>query len=370
MTNTVTDVIYLAGCAVNDTVPEKARVAGMDLNAVYSFASRHMITSAVAFALESAGVKDERSGKAIASALRRTVLFEKEWGEIKSKLEQAGIWYMPLKGAVLKNIYPKYGMREFADHDILFDASRALDVKQIMEALGYTADSFGYDNNDAYFKAPLFNFEMHRMLLSLSSEDRLFEYYTGVEDRLVKENGYERRFTPEDFYLFFLVHEYKHYANEGTGLRSLLDTYVYLSKVPLDMAYIAAELDKLGLVEFEKNNRSLSIHLFGGEELTEAEQEMLDYIVSSGTYGTIANRIQNNMKKRGGSKIRYLLNRLYIPVSKKNREYAIYAYRYPLFYKYRIMLPFLPFYRIIQAIKHGRFRTEVKAIQDFHTRKG
>ena len=32
-----------------------------------------------------------------------------------------------------------------------------------------------------------------------------------------------------------IVHEYKHYSGGGTGLRSLLDTYVYLRKVPLDM---------------------------------------------------------------------------------------------------------------------------------------
>ena len=69
MSNTAMDVIYLASCAVNDTVPEKVRVEQMDLEAVYALGSRHMITAAVAFALETAGFKDKRSGSAIAAAI-------------------------------------------------------------------------------------------------------------------------------------------------------------------------------------------------------------------------------------------------------------------------------------------------------------
>ena len=39
-------------------------------------------------------------------------------------------------------------MREFADHDILIDASRAEDVRAVMEGLGFTAGHFGTGNHD------------------------------------------------------------------------------------------------------------------------------------------------------------------------------------------------------------------------------
>ena len=362
MSNTAMDVIYLASCAVNDTVPEKVRVEQMDLEAVYALGSRHMITATVAFALETAGFKDKRSGSAIAAAMRKTALFDQTWGDIKKKLEQAGIWYMPLKGAVLKGLYPKYGMREFADHDILFDASRADDVKTIMEELDFKSARYGSSNHDCYYKRPCLNFEMHRALFGPGHEEKLFEYYKDVGSRLVRGAGYERKFTLEDFYLYFLSHEYKHYEGSGTGLRSLLDTYVYLSKTSFDMNYVQAETEKLGIREFEEKNRSLSQHLFSGEKLTEADQEMLDYILSSGTYGTITHRVENKMRKNGWSKIRYALDRFFVPVSKRNKDYAAYAGAYPLFYKHKILLPLLPFYRTLRAMKAGRFETEAQAI--------
>lgn len=364
MNSIANDVIYLASCAANGTIPDKARVESMDLPAVYNLASRHMITAVVAFALESAGYKDKQSSNAIAAAMRKNAIFDQEWSAIRAQLEQAGIWHMPLKGAALKDLYPKYGMREFADHDILFDATRADDVKSIMVNMGYKAEHFGTGNHDCYYKLPCLNFEMHRALFGPGHEEKLYEYYKGIENKLIKGTGYERSFTPEDCYLYFLSHEYKHYSGGGTGLRSLLDTFVYLSKTKLNMDYVAAEAEELGIRDFEVKNRSLSLHLFSGVELTEADWEMLEYILSSGTYGTITHQVENKMRKKGWSKIQYALNRFSVPVSKKNKDYNNFAGQYPFFYKYRILLPILPFYRTFRAMKGGRFGAEAKAIRD------
>ena len=221
------DVIYLVSCAVNDRIPDTGRIAAMDLAAVCAFASRHMIAAAAAMALQSAGCREKCFRQTAAAAQRKAVIFQKTLEDVKKGLEEAGIWYMPLKGAVLKDLYPKYGMREFADHDILFDASRAEDVKAIMEGLGFTAKRFGISYHDSYCRNPCLNFEMHRSLFSLGTDEKLYAYYQHVEDRLIS-NGYEKRFTPEDFYVYMTAHEYKHYSSGGTGLRSLTDTYVYL----------------------------------------------------------------------------------------------------------------------------------------------
>lgn len=359
---TARDAIYLAACAVNGTVPEADRVRTMDLDAVYALAARHLIGAVIAYALESAGVRDSRSAAAIASAMRKTALFERAWNDIKSQMEARGIWYMPLKGAVLKSYYPKYGMREFADHDILFDATRAGDVRAVMEGLGFTTERFGTSNHDIYHKPPVLNFEMHSALFGPSHDEKLYEYYRNVEDRLLGE-GCEKRFSPEDFYLYFLAHEYKHYSGGGTGLRSLLDTYILLNRAPLNMNYVAAEAERLGIAEFEQQNRALALRLLGGEALSEADGEMLDYMLSSGTYGTINHRVENRMRKHGWGKLRYMLVRFSVPVSKKNRSYAAFAGMYPLFYKHKLLLPLLPFYRTFRAMRAGRFKREAQAIR-------
>lgn len=136
---------------------------------------------------------------------------------------------------------------------------------------------------------------MHKYLFSPGVGNGIYEYFTDVESRLGGERP-EKHFTPEDFYLYILAHEYKHYSKGGTGLRSLLDVYVFLKAEDPDWAYVVAEAERLGLVEFEKKNRSLALHLFAGEELTAQDQDMLDYILGSGVYGNVSNSVNNSMR--------------------------------------------------------------------------
>ena len=161
-----------------------------------------------------------------------------------------------------------------------------------------------------------------------------------------------------------IAHEYKHYTVSGTGLRSLLDTYVYLQKIKLNMDYVIAEAGKLDMAEFEASNRSLAQHLFSGENLTESDKEMLEYILSSGAYGTMKQRVANAMNNRRYGKVRYALGRFFVPLSKKNNEYVSFARMYPFFYKHKIFLPLLPFCRTFRALKSGMLKAEMRAIKN------
>ena len=356
------DLIYLIACAVNGVKPDPNRVTSMDLDSIYTLASRHMLAAAVAPALKAAGIQDKRFAKALEHSVLKSSTMDMEMDALFAELDAAGIWHMPLKGTVLQHLYPVYGMRQMSDHDILFDADRVDDVKAIMEGLGFSTEHFGTSNHDIYHKEPVSNFEMHRALFALSINEKLYEYYKDVGKRLLGER-YEKHLSPEDFYLYVTAHEYKHYSISGTGLRSVLDTYVYLKKTKLDMDYVVAEAEKLGMAEFEAHNRSLALHLFSGEELTEADKEMLDYILSSGVYGTLNHRVENNIRKLGGGKIRYALNRFFVPISRKNKNYEKFAGFYPFFYKHRFLLPILPFYRVLRGLKNGKMTRELKALK-------
>lgn len=125
-----------------------------------------------------------------------------------------------------------------------------------------------------------------------------------------------------------------------------------------------AEAEKLGMAEFEAQNRSLAQQLFSGGELTEANREMLDYILSSGVYGTLVHRLEKKIAKTRCGKIGNALNRFFVPVSKKNKDYAGYAKQYPFFYQHRVFLPILPFYRTFCSVKSGRFKSEAEAIKN------
>ena len=112
-----------------------------------------------------------------------------------------------------------------------------------------------------------------------------------------------------------IAHEYKHYNLGGTGLRSLLDTYVFLLSNDLDMKYVGAETEKLGITTYDRVNRRLAQKLFSkdGRQLTEEEEKMLDYIISSGTYGTFEHVIRNT-----GGRFKYFIRRIFGPIGKND----------------------------------------------------
>ena len=356
------DLIYLLSCAVKQEAPDPKRVAAMDLDALFALASRHMLAATAAPALKAAGVQDRRFAKALEHAILKNSTMDMEMETLFAELDKGGIWHMPLKGIVLQHLYPLYGMRQMSDHDFLIDATRMTDVRTIMEAQGFQVKSHDATHHDVYCKEPVSNFQMHRRLFDQIEGKKLFSYYEDVQSRL-RSDGYEKHFSPEDFYLYLIAHEYRHYRCAGTGLRSLLDTYVYLQKEKLDMAYVTAEAEKLGIAEFEAANRSLALHLFSGEALTAAEREMLDYFLDSGVYGSLTHKAKNKMARHGYGKIRYALHRFLVPVRKKNPFYAAYAGVYPQFYRHRILLPLLPFYRTFRAIKSGSLKAEAEAIK-------
>ncbi len=347
------DTIYLAGCAVNGTVPDRKRLEGADLAQIYRTSSRHMLVSAVASALESAGVRNDEFAQAKNRAIRRALVMTREKDDILPELEKQGIWYMPLKGAVIKDLYPAPGMREFSDIDILFDAERNDDVRKIMEEKGFTLE-ISSPSQDAFEKPPISCIEMHRGLFAEGDGQLFYRYYRDIRSRLIKDEGneYGYHFSLEDFYVFLIAHEYKHYQDAGTGLRNLLDIYLYEKHYgdTLNRDYIAAETEKLGLSAFERESRDLALKLFREEELSPEEQEMLEYMIDSGVYGTAAHSRENFQKRYSElslfGKLRYKLKLLRYPVSRNNPGYEDFAAAYPLFYRHRALLPLLFFYRI------------------------
>ena len=350
-------VIYLCTCSINGIVPEKGKIEGMNLQEVYQFASFHMLSAMVAMALESAGFKDRNSIAALTNSLKNNSLFDLNRKAIVDRLEQKGIWYMPLKGAVLKDFYPKYGMREMSDNDILIDPGRSSEVKCVMEELGFEALSFGIGNHDVYYKEPSLGFEMHKELFEGLFFDRFSSYYQNVKDRLVKDEGnrFGYHFSPEDLYVYLIAHEYKHYSGGGTGLRSLLDTYVCLKALSLDTAYIGQEAEKLGIRDFEERNRLLALHVFGESGPSAEEQELLEEICSSGAHGTVAHRVEKQIKEKG--RWRYFLSRLTLPREEMRRHYPILKKApvlYPVFWGYRLIHGF--FY------KRDRFLYQLKTV--------
>ena len=324
------DVIYLLSCAVNSITPDIERLRNMDFDNIYLLAKQHTVRVAVCIAIERAGINHEKFHDAMKKAVRKNIFFDIEWKNIMAEFENQDIWYMPIKGAVLKNIYPENGMREMADYDVLYDINKQQAVKKIM------LESVGKSNHDIYHKQPVLNFELHTSLFGEHHTPKLYNYYSDFSKYLIKDigNNFGYHLSDEDFYIYMTAHEWKHYSKSGTGIRSLLDCYVYLmhNGDSLDWSYIEEQMKQLGISDFEEKRRELALKVFSSvtiPDLNDSETEMLLYYLTAGTYGTFENRLKKELQER--SKTGYILGNMF-PRMKYMRSSVEFVDHYPALY--------------------------------------
>ena len=152
------DMLYLLSCGVNKTKPqqnilEQYKSDDRKRMLLYRFSKHHFVEALTGTVLKQAGVPlPDPWEKDMAKAVRKVILFDAERARILSFMEQRGIWYLPLKGIILKEFYPSVGMRQMSDNDILFDEAFAEQVREYMVSLGYEVISFGEGNHDVYEK--------------------------------------------------------------------------------------------------------------------------------------------------------------------------------------------------------------------------
>lgn len=372
VTKTSEQMLYLMACALQDVSAQEEFLADVDLQQLFITARNHSVAAMVCMALEKTAIfagADEAVKKhwreAKNKAIRKNMLLDAERAAIVKQLESAGIWHMPLKGSILKDWYPKPGMREMADNDILFDPSERKRVREIFRSRGYKIVSFGKGNHDEYEKPPIYNFEMHVSLFHETYQE-LAGQYGNVKEKLLPVDGTvcQFAFTPEDFYVFVLAHAYKHYSGSGTGVRTLADFYVmnrHLGGI-MNRDEVEQKLTRLGIAEYEQRSRVLAEKLFSGArplpemELNTDEKEMLRFYCDATAYGTIDNQIQNRLQKLQGNaegitlrtKLKYCCARLF-----PGREFC--KYYYPVVYHHLWMLPFFWVWRIAgKGISHRK----------------
>lgn len=347
---------------------------------IYYIAKKHNLVSIMAQAMEKLGFESDsdiwkRWLKEKNQLIYKSVLMDVEREAIQDFFEKNNIWYMLLKGMVIRKYYPAPELREMADNDILFDNKYSKEVYEFMTARGYKSDDYNKGYHDEYLKPPAYNFEMHRQLVSSKERPKWYEYYKDVKSILIKDTNENREtaansesnntsnqfyFSDNDFYVYFIVHTYKHFLNSGMGLRTVLDVYLYVSNLQekLDFDYIEEQLKKLDAYDFEQTFRSLAFKMFGenakegnaaADELQDSfddkEHDMLSYILDAGTYGNLENSVAHKMgytkgeKKKASDKVKYIFRRLF-PSMDTIEEF------FPFFYKHKWAIPFLYIYRI------------------------
>ena len=359
-------LLHLIICSLGNAEPREDE--GVDFRALFELAKKQEIYCVINDKLQSLSSvpKDVKTlfRNQTLSELNRMIAIGAERNIILSKLSESKIKFMPLKGLIFKNYYPKESMRQMSDNDILIDESKRSEAARIMEELSYNA----YDttqNSDDFHKKPYYTFELHRSLFDPESEFSP-RFDTVWENALQDENNeYMFHMAKNDVYVYSICHMYKHYIKCCCGLRFLLDNYLFLKaeNENLNWEYIYSELEKYGLSEYEKQTRELSFKLFEEGELTEEEMKLLRNYSEFGLFGDEEGKIIQKYDaaalgtSKEGTKIKYIYRRLF--PGKRDM-----LYNYPILEKKPYLLPLMIIHRFFKGIfNYKKTADELKSVK-------
>lgn len=340
----------------------------LSLTTLYQFQSFHNVTGATYLALKNIYNSEQIKSFELdyKMNLARLARFELAGQELYAAFEKECIPFIILKGAVLKDLYPKPALRYFTDYDI-YIGDRCSDVKKVMLALGYDYDH-DTENDMDFIKKPSLHFEMHHSLFTRKYD--FGGYFNKPFDKAILRNGsnYGYVLRNEDCFIYVLAHLYKHFTDGGCGIKQFMDIYIMMRKWPLDMDYICKELKKIGLDGFLETAIDLNSFLFDGVKADNNLMQIAEYVFNNGTFGNTKNSMALEFAKDdkdakkifGLYKIRFFANRWQLSFSGMKKQYTILS-------KLPILLPFCYIHKLARVLffRKDVLKSQVRDINDF-----
>lgn len=268
--------------------------------------------------------------------------------------EQEKIPFLPLKGAKMRHLYPVPAMRTSCDVDILVreeDLDRAAAL--LTDTLGFVRGQKTY-HDVAFTEGDAVHVELHyNVTEDLEQVDplllRVWDYASPVN------GGMEHALSPAFFAFHVVSHACEHFLRGGCGIRPVMDLYLLRRASDYDEEGTHALCEKCGIAPFYKALCLLSDVWFGDGAHTPLTKNMEDFIFRGGAYGTKAAGVAANSVKKGSSRLRYALRRIF-PERKKL------ARIYPVLEKHPVLTPVCYVRRWFRVLRRGNGKNAVREL--------
>lgn len=345
-----TGVIALVRSAINGesaVLPE-----GFVLSEALSFIGRHEIDGLVLEGAYLSGISRSEPGmkELFSNSGRQLLLYQRQQEALDkflAALEEKKIPYLPLKGTVIRGLYPRPELRTMGDADILIPRQFYEQVVPIVREQGY---EFGLETtHDFSWRSAGLYLELHHCLVP--EDEDFYDYYADSWRFARPIPGVSRHeMSVEDTYLFLFTHFTKHCRCSGVGIRQMTDLWLYAKAHPdMDQAYLQQELEKLGLSAFYANVRETLRVWFGDGAESQMTRVITEHIANSGVFGFDKNsQLVHALKVMGTDTVKKPKWKLYL--DQVFPPYDRMCYIFPVLKKWPVLLPFYYVWRLFRAV--------------------
>ncbi|MGN0181061.1 MAG: nucleotidyltransferase family protein [Candidatus Ornithomonoglobus sp.] len=268
--------------------------ANIDFEKLFAFGKSHGVENMLYVGLRDLKIAvPEDTMKKFKTAYEMQIMVEAtqalEFEALSQAYEETGIDHIPLKGSVLKYLYPMPDYRKSGDIDVLFHPEdERSKVEPIMEEYGYTREGLAdyHKLHSVFDKPPFVKVELHRKLVH--SDDRAVKMCERVWECVELKAGTKHTYNMNNEFNYFytLAHLRKHLYNSGAGIRMVTDLMLIRKKLKLDEQRLNTYLKDGNLMELDSFIRMLIEKWFGNGIEEDERINMLEHIIlTSGSFG-------------------------------------------------------------------------------------
>ena len=277
--------------------------------------------------------------------------------EISQALNSASIDYIPLKGSVLRDLYPNPCMRTSSDIDVLVrenDLTSAIATLEEHTSFKY----FMTGHHDAHLMNTRLHLELHFSLLTnLEKLDSVLQKAWQYAHKTDVGSCYT--FSPNYHVFYITAHAAKHFIKEGgLGIRPLLDIWVLRTKTQFDENAVRTLCEEAGIFGFYEMCCALLNVWFNDVSHTRDTKDFEDIVFSGGVFGSNHIKIVAHGRKYSGAK--YVVRRVFKSSSDIKELY-------PVCMKHPSLVPFYQAVRWTHLLKGSKRNAVHKELREAWT---
>lgn len=320
--------IELLSCALSGKILDTTNVS--DWNELMKLIAKNNAWSFAYYAFDSEKVPEKVNAlvsSKFLSLVAQQIKQEYYEGLVFDELEKAEVDYMPMKGSLMRVLYPHKEMRVSCDVDLMVERKNLKKIRTILSCLGFVSEHGVKGDNHDTWQLDEITIEPH---VAIMRGTKLGDYFSDVfkKTKAVAEGKHRMRLSDEDLYITHIAHAYKHFESGGCGVKAIADVYVYKKSFPnLNRDYLRVEFEKLKISKFVEKIEKLADCWFGDEPFDDEISLLTDYVSDGGTYGTFKQgavmKYGKNSESATSAKRSYFIRKVFPPASELKVTYPV-----------------------------------------------